>query len=263
MTCIRPFALGALLLSAISCGSLPWTKQTAKTTLVFDFLRGQPVVTAGMGGVEGQFVVGSAHPHTLVHEPGSGGVVSLGPRTTVTIEPRVAPLQTGADGILAMDVWRQTGTLALDYARGVVTLGGNASFGDASSERFESVPSVSLLVDRVPMRAVVDTSYPGGLVLPVSASTSLDSSSAVIELNGIRTEVPVQRAEVPGPRIGNALLRRYLVMIDFRKRLVALWPDARLLRRRNTNASSDAGKVNPAAAVVGNRERAANAIGFD
>lgn len=263
VTCARSLVLCALLLSTISCRSLPWNNQTPKTNLVFELQRGQPVVRAGIGGVDGSFVVGSAHPHTLTKEPRSSGVVSLGPRTTVRIEPRHARLETTADGILAIDVWRQTGTLAIDYARGVITLGGETSYGDAFPERFETLPTVSLFVDGVPLRAVVDTSYPGGLLLPLSTRSGLNSTRAVVELNGTRTEVPVQRADVPEARIGNALLQRYLVIIDFREKMIALWPDARLLRRRDANESPDAGKMNSAAAVVSDGERPTHAVGFD
>lgn len=263
VTAAGSLALCALLLSPISCRSLPWNNQTPKTNLVFELRRGQPIVRAGIGGVEGRFVVGSAHQRTLVRESGSSGVVSLGPRTTVRVEPQHAPLQTNADGILAIDVWRQTGTLAIDYARGVITLGGEASYEDASPERFETLPTVSLFIEGVPLRAVVDTSYPGGLLLPESTRSERTSTSAVIELNGIRTEVPLQWADVPEARIGNALLQRYLVIIDFRERMIALWPDARLLRRRDANESPDAGKVNSAASIVSDGERSTNAVGFD
>jgi hypothetical protein len=223
------FVLLAVVLSVASCRSLPWNIHSSKqTTLAFEFLRGQPVVKAEIGGIAGRFVVGSAHPRTLVRgRARANDVVSLGFRTAVRIDPRVAPLETTADGILAIDVWRETGTLTVDYARRVITIGGESPFADVPRERFEGAPAVSVLAAGIALRAIVDTSYPGGLIIPESQRSRFSGTQVDVELNGLRTSVPLLVAPVPEPRIGNALLRHYLVMIDYRAGIVAVWPDPR------------------------------------
>lgn len=229
MTLSRRALLFALAFFPLSCSLLPWSGEKRETAVAFTMQHGLPVIDARLGGRPGAFVVSSAHPRTLVREPAEGRQsVELGNRLALPVTPLQAKIQTHADGILGTDVWSRGGTLTVEYARGLITIGRSSDFRNLETQPFRDVPAVPILVNGTPMMAVVDTSFPGGLLLPDSARSQVAGG------NGARVEVArtdlsstVHFADVPGPRIGNEILRHFVVMIDYERGRVAFWRDPR------------------------------------
>jgi hypothetical protein len=86
---------------------------------------------------------------------------------------------------------------------------------------------INVTVDGRTIPVVVDTTSPDTLTLR-SAGTTAGRRSAHVQIAGTDFgNVDVQYADVTAPRVGNRLLSRFLVSIDYGRRMVGLWRDPR------------------------------------
>ena len=77
-----------------------------------------------------------------------------------------------------------------------------------------------------PVVAIVDTALPDTLVLP--RATEGRGTARVIVAGSDFGNIDVKYASVPLARIGNRLLSKFLVSIDYGKQNVGLWRDPRI-----------------------------------
>jgi hypothetical protein len=92
--------------------------------------------------------------------------------------------------------------------------------------RWTGQPAINITVDGREISAVVDTTSPDTLVLPGSA---LGRGTVSVSIAGTDFgPTDVQFANVSQARIGNRLLSRFLVTIDYGRRVVGLWRDPRI-----------------------------------
>ena len=88
-------------------------------------------------------------------------------------------------------------------------------------------PMIKVIVDGRAIPVVVDTASPDTLTLR-SAGTTAGRRNAHVQVGGTDFgDVDVDYADVAVPRIGNRLLSRFLVSIDYGRRQVGLWRDPR------------------------------------
>jgi hypothetical protein len=91
--------------------------------------------------------------------------------------------------------------------------------------RFRDEPSIWIYVNGQRIAAVVDTTSPDTLVLP---GTLGRGTVGVVVAGTNFGATDVQFANVTRARIGNRLLSRFLVSIDYGRRVVGLWRDPRI-----------------------------------
>ena len=192
--------------------------------------------SATLGGQKGKFVLATAAQVSAVDSAfaerhfGNGNVeLVIGERFTATINPVEADLGIAADALLASDLWSDS-TISIDYISGLLTLSRDRVRRpvDMAVFPFQGPPSVSLTIDGKTVRAIVDTSLPDTLVLP-RGSRSESRTTARVTLGGRTFEgIDVAWSDTSTPRIGNRILSRFLVIINYGEQWVGLWPDPRI-----------------------------------
>jgi hypothetical protein len=95
--------------------------------------------------------------------------------------------------------------------------------------RFDGEPRVSIEVDGKEIGAVVDTASPDTLTLP-RGNAPASRTRAHVKLAGSDFgTIDIKLADVSAPRVGNRILSKFLVTIDYGKKEVGLWRDPRTL----------------------------------
>jgi len=231
-------AICALALCA-SCGTLPWNKapDADEVNLAFTIQKNLLVIsTASVQGHRGRFVFGSAEPRTVfdatfAHSAGmpAGGpvVVQLSEKESVTTTPLFADLRGAADAILGADLWGKR-AVSVDYVSGLVTYQKEGIHPESMTlYRFSGEPKINVAVDGRTIPAIVDTTSPDTLVLPrgTAAAHRAKVSLAVADTNF--GSIDVAYGDVTAPRVGNRVLSKFLVTIDYGRREVGLWRDPR------------------------------------
>lgn len=218
----------ALAVIAAAC-SLP---RAATTHLAWTFRQNLIVVGAVAGGVDGEFIVGTAHPATILDPEFAGRAgdrgrmpVNLGGRFTADARPVRAELDGLADGILGLDVWGRR-SVTIDYRRNLIILGRDLEpMNEGLRHAFEHIPAVPILIDGVERLALVDTANPDTIQLPATdfgeeGRRSVDLQVGDVRFRGIGATV----APVTEIRLGNRVLSHFLVTIDYPRGEVTLWP---------------------------------------
>ncbi len=192
--------------------------------------------SARLGGQEGKFVLATGHPVTTVDNTYAGANLSgntvelaIGERFTATVRPNRAELGAAADALMAADLWRDS-TITIDYMAGLLTVSRDRQRrpNDMPVFSFDGAPMVPIVVDGQTFRAIVDTSLPDTLVLPRGAREA-SRTDANVQLGGRSfQQIDLAWTDTSTPRIGNRLLSRFMVVINYRDRWVGLWPDPRI-----------------------------------
>jgi len=224
-----------LALAMAACGSVtPWRNEPIGSEVNLAFTLEKNLVTLSSVTIDGQpgrFVLGSAAPRTVVDpafvNPARQHVVQLAEKETYAL-PSAAPLALSglADAIIGADAWRGH-AISIDYRSGLVAYQKEGiKAGLMTLYRFPAEPMIEVSVDGRTMNAIVDTANPDTLLLP-AAQSSRGSARVRIAGSDFGT-IDVQYANVPHARVGNRLLSRFLVTIDYGRRLVGLWRDPRI-----------------------------------
>ena len=201
------------------------------------FLRSNlPCVRAEVNGLDATLVIASALPKTAINSSlrgdSAGTRILLG--STLITYVRSAGLDIAeipADGFLGADAFRGK-TATLDYARGVLII------SDWPKVRREVTPwSFAGGPPRVPVRingqetwAIVDSALPDTAVIPAEFLDAGFGERATVELevSGVQfDDLDVAVVPVAVPRLGNRVLARFVVTIDYAHEMVGLWPDPR------------------------------------
>jgi hypothetical protein len=94
--------------------------------------------------------------------------------------------------------------------------------------RFTSEPRINVSVDGRTLSAIVDTTSPDTLVLP-RGNQPAHRGQARVSIAGTNFgAIDVAYADVAAPRVGNRLLSKFLVTVDYGRREVGLWRDPRM-----------------------------------
>jgi hypothetical protein len=94
--------------------------------------------------------------------------------------------------------------------------------------RYTAEPTVTLRVDGRAVEAIVDTALPDTVILPRAGASS--RGSARIALAGTDFgPLDVRYDNVTRARVGNRVLSKFLITIDYGRRVVGVWRDPRIV----------------------------------
>lgn len=227
----RATALVLALLSASCARLLPWRGQEPGPEINLAFTLDRNLVemqTLRINERPGRFLLGSAAPRTVLDPRYAGGgphALQLNEKQTIRISPSTLDLGGVADGIIGADAWNNR-AITIDYRSGLVTYQkGGIVTGLMKIYEYEAEPTIFVNVNGADVPAVVDTTSPDTLVLP---STTTGRGTARISVGGVDFgTLDIRYANVSRARVGNRLLSRFMVTIDYGKKVVGLWRDDR------------------------------------
>ena len=231
-------AMVACVLLSSSCSSrLPWKNEPVgqEVNMVLT-LRGNVVILTSLtvNGVPGRFILGVANARTALDPrflkrlpPSETHSLELNARQSLAFTPTAIDMHGLADGILGADVWKSL-AITVDYRSGLLTMQREGIHPELMTlTRFDAEPEVELTVDGAPIRAIVDTASPDSLVLP--GATVPSRRTARITIGGVTfPAMDIREAAVTRPRVGNRLLSKFLMTVDYGRRQVGLWRDPRI-----------------------------------
>jgi len=218
---------------SLSCARyLPWRNAPAAAEVNLAFTLERNLVelpTLRINNRPGRFILGSAAPRTIL-DPAFAGrgphALQISERDTVRLSPASLDLHGVADAIIGTEAWGGH-AISIDYRSGLVTYQKDGIHsGLMKIFQYHGEPKINVTVDGAEIAAVVDTTSPDTLVLP-----RRDPGRGTVQVAVGGTDfgaVDVQYANVAQARIGNRLLSRFLVTIDYGKHVVGLWRDPRI-----------------------------------
>jgi hypothetical protein len=222
-------------LLVLSCSRMaPWRDEPVNEEINLAFTLEQNLIrlqSVRIDNREGRFLLGSAAPRTIVDprfplRPELSHALQIGARETVRIDPAPYDLHGVADAIVGVEAWRNR-AISIDYRSGLVTYQKEGiRTGDMEIFRYPAEPMINVNVNGREIAAIVDTTSPDTLVLPGS-SPGRGPANVRIGKTDFGT-IDVQYANISNARVGNRLLSRYLVTIDYGRKVVGLWRDPRI-----------------------------------
>ena len=226
----RATAILVASLCALSC-STPWANEPIGGEVNLAFTLDRNLIrfnTVRIDNRPGRFILGTAAPRTIVDSgfplSGESHSLQISEKHTVRISPAPTDLGGVADAIIGTEPW-QSHAITIDYHAGLVTYQkAGIHAGQMIVFRYPAEPMVTARVNGREVAAIVDTTSPDTLVLPgEDGRGTVDVSLAGTAFG----QVDVRYANVARARIGNRLLSRFLVTVDYGRKMVGLWRDPR------------------------------------
>jgi hypothetical protein len=238
-------ALIAMLLCSACAVSLPWSHEPIGEEVNLGFVVRNNLLfltSAKVDGTPGRFLFAASDartaldprfagtlPQSLASSAATTGfrVLQLNQREALRFTPVLLDLHSVADGIIGADVWGNR-AVSIDYTSGLITYQKEGIHpGLMTIYRFAAEPRVSIIVNGSPVDAIVDTSSPDTLTLPRHGVAAARTHARVQLAGSDLGDLDIRLADVAAPRIGNRILSKFLVTIDYGKREVGLWRDPR------------------------------------
>ena len=226
-------ALALALLTSSCARYLPWRKDipTPEVNLAFTLERNLvKLQTVRLDNRPGRFLLGTAAPRTVI-DPDftiarSRHALQLNGKETVRVSPHRVDLGGVADGIIGAEPWGGR-AITIDYHSGLVTYQKEGIHtGMMTIYRYDGPPAIHVNVDGRNVAAIVDTTSPDTIVLP---RAERGRGTARITIDGAEFgAIDVGYANIAQARVGNRLLSKFMVTIDYGKQLVGLWRDPRI-----------------------------------
>ena len=224
-----------MALLAVSCSRvLPWGREPKETDVSLAFTLEKNLVrldTVSIDGHPGEYLLGTAAPRTVVDTQfplAAGGrhVLQLRDRETLELQPYRLDLQGVADAIIGAETWGGH-AVTVDYHSGLVTYQRQGIRpGFMTIFHYEVAPKIYVNVDGVDIAALVDTTSPDTVVLP--AEREGRSPARVIVAGTDFGSLDVRYDGTSEARVGNRILSRFMVTVDYGRRVVGLWRDPRI-----------------------------------
>lgn len=190
--------------------------------------------TVRLGDRPGRFYLGTAHPRTVVSPafagpaPARRQTLQLNDRHSLEVEPIVADLGGIGEAIIGFEAWRDH-AITINYVSGLVVYQQSGTTGsEVVLFPFHDQPEVTITVNGTTMAAVVDTASPDTLVLPRNGAAPGRMRGRIDIAGSVFPDVDIALADTSRPRLGNRLLSKFLVSIDYGRRQVGLWRDPRV-----------------------------------
>lgn len=215
------------------CNYKPWNSQpepeinlafTVENNLLF-------LTTARINGRPGRYFLGSASAHSVLDPQFARAAatrfysLNLSDGVAVSLTPVILPLGGLGDAMIGADAWTRH-ALTIDYRSGLVSYQKEGIHPEYMSLfDYDGDPAILVEVNGRSISAVVDTAVPDTLVLPGGEGRG---SAHVVIAGHDFGNVEVGHARIPRARIGNRLLSRFLVTIDYGRQQVGLWRDPRI-----------------------------------
>jgi len=231
-------AIAALLLGSCSLHT-PWRNEPVGEEVNVSFvMRKNLIVLPSMtiSGRGGTFLLSVTQPRTILDArfAQAAGMpteyaLQLNDKEALHFTPVIADLHGVADAILGADVW-DSKAISIDYRSGLLTYQREGIHpGLMSVFRFQGEPMINITIDGRTIPAIVDTTSPDTLTLPRPTATA-PHTRATIALRIAQTDfgaIDAGYADVEAPRVGNRVLSKFLVTVDYGRREVGLWRDPR------------------------------------
>ena len=230
-------SLAVVVLVVAACSSVvPWGNETigGEVNLAFTIENNLLfLTTATIDGRPGRYFFGSAEARSVVDPalvqrlggPRRGRRLNLNQRESIAIQPVEIDLRGVGEAIVGADAWGKH-AVTIDYRSGLVTMQKEGIHPEYMTLwRYAAEPAIAVNVDGREVLAVVDTASPDTLVLP--GKPGRGNARVRVGTTDFGA-VDVGYANVAQPRIGNRLLSKFLVTIDYGRRQVGLWRDPRL-----------------------------------
>jgi hypothetical protein len=214
--------------------SLPWKDEPIGQEINVAFVLHNNLLflpSATIDGRPGRFLFGSAEKQTVIDPKFAQSVpahsLQLNKRESLHVTPLIFDLRGVGDGIVGADVWGGH-VVTIDYRAGLLTYQKEGMYpADMVVYNYADTPMINVVVDGHQTSAIVDTTSPDTLVLP-RGSAPAGRRAARVQIAGTDFgSVDVRLADVASPHVGNRLLSRFLISIDYGRRQVGLWRDPR------------------------------------
>jgi hypothetical protein len=233
-----PVAITALTaLVFTSCISLPWSAEAPANEVNLAFTIQNNLLfltTAEINNKPGRIFFGSAHPKTILDPAfaeqvrGGGYTLDLNQRDTLPFTPVITPLGGVGDALVGADVWGGH-AVTINYRSGLLTYQKDGIYpAYMTLYRFDAEPKIVAEVDGKQVPVVVDTALPDTLVLPRGTSPAGRRTARVAVAGTDFGTVDVALADVSQARIGNRLLSKFLISVDYGRHQIGLWRDPRI-----------------------------------
>lgn len=189
------------------------------------------IPSATIDGRPGAFLFGSAAATTVLDPKfaaASSHTLELNEKESLKMTAVNADLHGIADAIVGANAWGSA-AVSIDYQAGLLTLQREGIHPELmTTYRFAGEPMINVTVDGRSMSAVVDTTSPDTLTLP---GTAAGRRTAHVKIAGTDFgNIDIRLGGSSVPRVGNRLLAKFLITIDYGRRVVGLWQDPRSKR---------------------------------
>ena len=228
------FVLTVLCTAACSV-KLPWANEPTGQEVNMSFTVDNNLLYIGGAAIDGRagrFILGSSQP-TSVLDAGfarrigspSKHALRLSEKESLPFTAVVADMRGVGDAIIGADVWRAH-AVTIDYRAGLITLQREGIHPDLMTLfNFSGQPTINISVDGKSMAAIVDTTSPDTVVLPGTAGRR---AAKIVVAGTDFGKIDVRSGNVEVARVGNRVLSKFLVSIDYGRRVVGLWRDPRI-----------------------------------
>jgi len=236
------FLAVATLMLCMSCSfTPPWADEPIGEEVNLSFVVRNNLLflpSATVDGRPGQFIFGTS-PRTTLDSRFAAALppaawrgmrsLQLNEKEALRFTPVLMDLHGVADGIIGADVWGNR-AVSIDYASGLIIYQKEGIHPELMTiYPFADGPRVSIVVNGKTIEALLDTTSPDTLVLPRGSAVAGRVHTRVQLAGADLGSVDVRLADVSEARIGNRILSKFLVTIDYGKREVGLWRDPRTL----------------------------------
>lgn len=234
-----PAALTALACLIFSdCTSrLPWSSQEPANEVNLAFTLENNLIflqSTTVNRQPGRLFFASADPHSVLDPAYAARIgaakyeLHLNQRATLPFTPLLLDLHGVADALIGSDVWG-THAVTIDYRSGLLTYQKEGIYPDSMTlYHFDAAPAVTARIDGRETTVIVDTAVADTIVLPRGAAPAGRRKAHVVIAGTDFGNVDVAAGDVSSPRLGNRLLSKFLVSIDYGRREVGLWRDPRI-----------------------------------
>jgi hypothetical protein len=225
----------ALLFAAACSSILPWNDESVGREVNTTFIIRNNLLflnSVSVDGRAGRFLLGSSQARTIVDPKftpeGGTHSLQLSQRESLRFAPVLLDLHGVADAIVGTDVWGNH-AITIDYRAGILTFQREGIHPELMIiYKYVEDPTINVAVDGRIVSAIVDTTSPDTLILPRSAAASERRTAHIQIADTDFGNVDIRTADVMAPRVGNRLLSRFLISIDYGRHQVGLWRDPRI-----------------------------------
>ncbi len=217
---------------------MPWDKEPAASEVNVAFVVDHnllylPDVT--IDNRAGKIFFSTASPRTVLdprlvaelHGPKPSYVLRFGQKEALRVNPVSLSLGKTGDAMLGADLW-DSRAISIDYVSGLLTYQKEGIHpGLMTLYHFDAQPTVNVDVDGRQISAIVDTASPDTLEMPGETASRRRAHVVIAGSDFGSIDIGVSPA-LSQARIGNRLLSKFLVSIDYGRRVVGLWRDPRV-----------------------------------
>jgi len=233
-------ATALLALFCASCGHVvPWRNEPVATEVNVAFTIENNLLFLTTPRIEnhtGRFFFGSASARSVLDPkfaatvgPRNAYAFDIGQKEAIRFTPLLLSLGNAGDALVGADVFGNR-AVSINYASGLLTWQKEGIHPDGMELfRYKGDPSITIDVDGRSVPAIVDTASPDTLVLP-RPKPGRGTARVRVAGNDFGA-IDVGYANVATAHIGNRLLSRFLVTIDYGQHVIGLWRDPRIAAR--------------------------------